>query len=59
MRNSNYTVELNTYDEKKCHVVTSVKIDSEYYDTFKKIVDVVQPILIKEDVFIKECYEDE
>ena len=43
---TNYRVVLRSYDET---LKSTVKIDCENYDIFKEIVDVVSPILNKEN----------
>ena len=43
---TNYRVVLRSYDET---LKSTVKIDCEDYDIFKEIVDVVSPILNKEN----------
>ena len=43
---TNYRVVLRSYDET---LKSTVKIDCEDYDIFKEIVDVVTPILNKEN----------
>lgn len=43
---TNYRVVLRSYNE---HLKSTVKIDCENYDIFKEIVDVVTPILNKEN----------
>lgn len=43
---TNYRVVLRSYDET---LKSTVKIDCENYDIFKEIVDVVTPILNKEN----------
>ena len=49
MRNDNYVTELNSYNENRCVVVSKVNISCKEYDTFKKIVEAVTPILEAED----------
>ncbi len=49
MRNDNYVTELNSYNENRCVVVSKVSISCKEYDTFKKIVEAVTPILEAED----------
>ena len=46
---SNYSVRLTSYNKMKHHVISSVDIDCRNYETFKKVVDVVKPILEEEE----------
>lgn len=54
MRNSDYEVRLTSYDEKNCQVITSVKIESDNFETFTKIVEAATPILKAEDITKEE-----
>ena len=54
MRNSDYEVRLTSYDEEKCHVITSVKIESDNFETFTKIVEAATPILKAENITKEE-----
>lgn len=58
MRNSDYEVRLTSYDEEKCHVITSVKIESDNFETFTKIVEAATPILKAEDITKEEKYQE-
>ena len=49
MRNDNFVTELNNYNENRRVIVSKVKISCKEYDTFKKIVEAVTPILEAED----------
>ena len=54
MRNDNFVTTLRSYNDKKCNVISTIDIKCEDFETFKKIVEAVMPILKKEDIK-KEC----
>ena len=54
MQNDDFKTVLRSKDYKKCEILSCIDIRCNNYETFKKIVDVVYPILEKEDVK-KEC----
>ena len=54
MQNSDFRTTLRSYDYKKNCTISSVDINCDNFETFKKIVEVVMPILEKEDIK-KEC----
>lgn len=54
MKNSDFTTTLRSHNHKKNCTISSVDIRCDNFETFKKIVEVVMPILEKEDIK-KEC----
>lgn len=55
MRNDKFGVSLRSYDYNKSSVLTDVHITAENFETFKKIVDLLIPILEDEDIKKKDC----
>lgn len=53
MRNDHFKTVLRSKDEKECEILSTVDINCTDYETFKKVVEAVMPILEKED--IKKC----
>lgn len=53
MKNDNFRTILRSQDVQS-HVLSVIEINCQKYETFKKIVDAVMPILEKEDIIIYE-----
>lgn len=54
MQNSDFKTTLRSYNYKKNCKISVVDINCDNFETFKKIVEAVMPILEKEDIK-KEC----